>query len=394
MKIEFFNINLSELIQIYNHVPNLLSRKAIKVSLTEDSLITQNNQLIFLENARNGNYWVIATEDSNYWLLPKTNLKIDSFKYETLKSLFHCDGYQPENTSKFSLLHPARVSLTPSSLKWKLEERGRLDFLDVAKTAELSQLQAELESMYEENNKLQFQLESLTQYPHLLQSQLKHLSEQIQAQKQQFNQKIQQTAQESQSLLNILNNNLNKIDTELKEIKNYLVSNHKQNLSKSNIDSNQNTINYEYQVIQQPVDQYQIPSSSQPSGESQFPWVSAYNHNPDNFSKFALEVADTEDSINQRRLGNNQAVIFEKVRRGRGNYWLLTVKNENYLVPRGDLKINQYNLQTITALFHFIGDFTENSPKFTLVKPAMVFPLEAEKWQLQERGVLKFEFFL
>jgi hypothetical protein len=390
-EMDVFNINFSELIQIYNHLPNLLARKAIKVSLTEDSLITQNNQLIFLENARNGNYWVIGTEDSNYWLLPKANLKIDSFKYETLKSLFHCDGYQPENDSKLSLIQPAKVSLTPSSLRWKLEERGRLDFLDVAKTAELSKLKTELELMYEENNKLQFQLESLTQYPHQLQSQVKQLTEQIQAQKHEFNKQIQQTAQENQSLLRILSDNVNKIDTELKEIKNYLVSNHQQNLPKSNIGSDENTINYKSPVTQQPVSQSQ---KEVPSGYSyalpQLPWVSNYNQNPDDFAKLGLEVSQTEESINQRRLGNNQPVIIEKVRKGRGNFWLLSHIDEDYLIPKGDLKINQFNLPTIEALFQCIGEFPENSQRFTLVKPAMVFSIESEKWQLKELGILRF----
>jgi hypothetical protein len=171
--------------------------------------------------------------------------------------------------------------------------------------------------------------------------------------------------------------------------KNITTSPH-ENVPEGNTPRDENTEEQTSQVIPKPAIQSPEVSPSQHYVESQLPWISDYNLNPDNFLKFAQEVSATEESINQRRLGNNQPVIIEKVRKGRGNYWLLTNANEHYLVPKGELKINQYNLPTIEALFQCIGDSLENSNKLTLVKPAMVFPIESEKWQLQERGVLQF----
>ncbi|MBD2199434.1 MULTISPECIES: hypothetical protein [Calothrix] len=186
--------------------------------------------------------------------------------------------------------------------------------------------------------------------------------------------------------------NIQSLKTEvIAEIKNYLDSRDQENLLKTNIPPEETIRNPEPEVIQLvEIQPQEVTHHPLPSAESQIPWVSAYNHNPEKFSKFALEVSVTEESINRRGFGNNQPIIIEKVRKGRGNYWLLTDANEHYLVPKGDLKINQYNFPTIEALFQSIGDSPENSQKFTLVKPAMVFPLESEKWQLQERGLLQF----
>ncbi|BAY26364.1 hypothetical protein NIES2100_61780 [Calothrix sp. NIES-2100] len=379
---EHFNINLSELIEIYNYRPHVLSRKAIKVSLTEDDIIIQNNPQIFLETTRNGNYWVIVTEDSNYWLLPKANLKIDIFKYETLKLLFNCDEYQPETAKKFSLIQPAQVDPTPDSLKWKLEKPGKLEFLNFSKTSELSKLQAEIECLNEENNKLQFQLEQLSQEPYQLQSQFKQLTEQIQSQKQEFNKQIQQAAQETHSLLNRMqmqfSTQLNKLETELKDIKIYLTSNQQKKLP---------PVNKDFQISTTPT---QEVSFNQADGSPQLSWLSAYNHNPDSFSELALEVSETEESMIQRRLGNNQPVVIEKVRKGRGKYWILILSQQNYLVPKSDLKINPFNLSRVQVLFQCIDYLPEKSHAFTLIKPAVVFLNESGKWQLQELGVLKF----
>lgn len=52
-----FSINLSEkdLIEIYNHVPQVLLNKVIKISITQDNPL-------FLKEEHNGNYWLIKTD--------------------------------------------------------------------------------------------------------------------------------------------------------------------------------------------------------------------------------------------------------------------------------------------------------------------------------------------
>ncbi|MBD2199433.1 MULTISPECIES: hypothetical protein [Calothrix] len=174
------------------------------------------------------------------------------------------------------------------------------------------------------------------------------------------------------------------------EIKKYFVANPQENLLEKDTVPDEKPDKHRSEITQTRETQSQ-QVFSQSSNEYQLPWVSKYNQNPDYFATFALEVSATEESINQRRLGTNQAVIIEKVKKGRGNYWLLADTNEHYLVPKGELKINQYNLPTIAALFQCTGESPENSQKFTLVRPAMVFPIESEKWQLETVGMLKFE---
>lgn len=176
-KLEKLNFSESELVQIYNNAPKSLLRKIIKVSVTEDSLIKKNQGQIVLENAQNGNYWVIPTEDSNYWLFPKNQLKINIYRYETVKSLFKCQGYQPEEADKFTLSKPARVYLNPSGKQWQLEEQGVLEFCSASPASEL---QLELEQANEEIEQLQAQLEQSHREIEQLQAQLTKKNQAIQ----------------------------------------------------------------------------------------------------------------------------------------------------------------------------------------------------------------------
>ncbi|MEG3845356.1 coiled-coil domain-containing protein [Microcoleus sp. herbarium13] len=125
------DLSESELIEAYNNTPNLLSKKALKVSIIQDNVSSIfNKDNILLSEARNGNYLVIGAKDETYWLLPKENLRINPFNINTAQSLFDCQRYQPEDNREFTLKKPARVSIQPSGEEWKLEERGILDFGD------------------------------------------------------------------------------------------------------------------------------------------------------------------------------------------------------------------------------------------------------------------------
>ncbi|WP_373528725.1 hypothetical protein [Nostoc sp.] len=178
------------------------------------------------------------------------------------------------------------------------------------------------------------------------------------------------------------------------EIKNSPI--HHENLPEKDIAPVEETEDSRDEVIQTVSTPHQEISSSQSSALEQLPWVSEYNRKPDSFLKFSTEVSETKESINQRRLGTNQPLL-EKVGKGiRGSYWLLTDdqsgiydKSGIYLVPKGDLKITEFNLPTVQALFRCIGD-VERSSKFILFQPAIVSPSESDKWQLVELGELHF----
>lgn len=126
------NLAYVGLVNTYNTNPKLLEQKAIKVSEPTDSINrrhTDSSQKIILEKANNSNYWVIQDDAGiDYWLLPKSKLKIDQYRYETTKALFECNGYQAE-CSSFKLVKPAKViPLSVDEQTWQLEEPGILEF--------------------------------------------------------------------------------------------------------------------------------------------------------------------------------------------------------------------------------------------------------------------------
>ncbi len=125
------NLAYIELVNTYNTNPKLLEQTAIKVSEPTDSINRRHfdsSQKIVLERANNSNYWVIHDVGIDCWLLPKSKLRIDQFRYETTKALFECRGYQPEY-STFKLVKPAKVvPLSSDEQTWQLEEPGILEF--------------------------------------------------------------------------------------------------------------------------------------------------------------------------------------------------------------------------------------------------------------------------
>lgn len=117
--------------------------------------------------------------------------------------------------------------------------------------------------------------------------------------------------------------------------------------------------------------------------------VTEYNHNPSTLLKSAAVVSETEESINNRRLGSSQPVIIEESRKG--NYCIINEAGVNYMVPKEKLKINQYNYNTMEVLFECRGyQHGGSSSSFQLLKPARVSLPSGNKWQLIERGIVEF----
>lgn len=119
--------------------------------------------------------------------------------------------------------------------------------------------------------------------------------------------------------------------------------------------------------------------------------ASSYNEDPKRFltqNNNVEVVSETEDSMNQRRLGTSKAIL-KKDRRG--NYWILTENGCEYMVPKENFKINEYNYNTVQALFECLNYQASITIDFQLVKPAKVsFLTGLEKWQVEERGILQF----
>ena len=114
-----------------------------------------------------------------------------------------------------------------------------------------------------------------------------------------------------------------------------------------------------------------------------------YKEDPRSLSENAIEVSEADRSMVQPRISSTQAVIIQKVRRG--NYWILNEADIDYMVPRHNIKINEYNSKTVENLFECQGYQSEYSG-FQLIKPAKVSAIsKGETWQLVERGILQFD---
>ncbi|GGA57904.1 hypothetical protein [Okeania sp. KiyG1] len=132
----------------------------------------------------------------------------------------------------------------------------------------------------------------------------------------------------------------------------------------------------------------QEPQINPHSGSSGLQLISTYQQNPRLLSRNAIEVSETDQSIDQRRLGGGQGVILQKNRKG--NYWILNEGGIDYMVPKNNIKINEYSSETVANLFECQGYRPEYSG-FKLIKPAIVSSVSrGEVWQLEERGVLEF----
>ncbi|RAM51513.1 MAG: hypothetical protein C6Y22_10625 [Hapalosiphonaceae cyanobacterium JJU2] len=137
------------------------------------------------------------------------------------------------------------------------------------------------------------------------------------------------------------------------------------------------------------------PTNPQPNTQRNFSSsksqiIQTYNRNPKSLNKDATEVSETTDSINQRRLGGHQSVTLEKVSKGKGNYWILPEQGFLCLVPKGNLKINEYNYETVATLFDCYNYQSGYSNDFQLITPATVISVGQDQWELRERGELKF----
>ena len=129
-------------------------------------------------------------------------------------------------------------------------------------------------------------------------------------------------------------------------------------------------------------------SANQYSGSSGLQLILTYQQNPRLLSRNAIEVSETDQSIDQRRLGGGKGAILQKARRG--NYWILNEGGIDYVVPKNNIKINEYNLNTVANLFECQG-YRSGYSGFKLMKPARVSAISrGETWQVVERGVLQF----
>ncbi|WYL96040.2 MAG: hypothetical protein HEQ35_21415 [Gloeotrichia echinulata IR180] len=124
-----------------------------------------------------------------------------------------------------------------------------------------------------------------------------------------------------------------------------------------------------------------------PQSESDL--IDRFNSNPKTLSQNPIEVSETSESIDNRRLGYNKPVAVEKVGRNKGIAWVIKIDGSDYLVPKPKLTINEYNYETIESLFNCKNYQSGQSQEFKLLNAAKLVS-QGETWELSEKGELSF----
>ncbi|MEG3845353.1 hypothetical protein [Microcoleus sp. herbarium19] len=319
----------AQLVAAYNHNLNLLSKKTVEVSETEESM-SQGGQLVTLESTRRGNYWIITAGEFNY-LVPSPKLRINAHNYKTLEKLFDCCGYQPGKSNEILLLKSAKVSVMSIGQKWGLVERGLLYFEP------------------REEGEVENQREIIL------------VPEETPTSQSEFRQVRTSSYQNPQ-------------ERQVESTLNHKIAS----------DPNQSTPTPENQSRPAPPELYMSPQEAE--------LVIAYNKNADSLLKLkkATEVSETDESINQRRLGIiGQPAVLQASRWG--DYWIIAEGSFNYLVPRSSIKFKQNTYETVQVLFECYGGQLGAFHQFKLLKAAQVSSIYPQKWELIERGILLFE---
>ncbi|MFB2770955.1 hypothetical protein ACE1AT_16935 [Pelatocladus sp. BLCC-F211] len=161
----------------------------------------------------------------------------------------------------------------------------------------------------------------------------------------------------------------------------------------------QATKNYSSSEYIEPIKLLSIEDYAKETSISDFdspniPHLEEYNKDPESLEKYKpILLSITDETIHQCRLGITQPILLEKNRRG--NYWIIPenepAKIGKYLVPKANLKINEYSLETFKLLFEIDGENQNNSSKFKVIKPALLIYIEQDTWQLKEPGIIKLE---
>jgi len=205
------NLPEAKFVETYNNVPQVFSHAAIAVTLTPESYRNEEGQSLFLENQKNGSYWIVASEEGIYWLVPNIEVRINPPRMKSLERLFETMGDTARNSDRFTLLQPGRVTLMQSGWEWRLEIQGILEFGNVSHSYRVApqnnndgvdeiyeEMRSQVESLLKERSQLQSQLEQQRQQ---MQSQFDELSSemrsQMQSQVSQLWQRIEQLERET-----------------------------------------------------------------------------------------------------------------------------------------------------------------------------------------------------
>jgi hypothetical protein len=146
-----------------------------------------------------------------------------------------------------------------------------------------------------------------------------------------------------------------------------------------------------FPVFENIPEQIQPPEVKAPISPAERDLLDFYNRSPDipeNIRKDATDVSIDQDALNRLRDGDVSQLTFVADRKG--NFLVVRRGGCQYLVPNKKRPINSLIHKTVKSIYTCEG-YHENYEQFTLVRPALVEEIASDRWQLGQKGVLKFK---
>jgi exonuclease VII large subunit len=124
--------SVHKLLQVYQTNSKSLLVEARVTEAPESIIQRRSNPNLVPNLIESGNFdYLIVKDEENtnqYWLFPKTTLKVNQYEYETIEALFNCHNYQ-NRPSTFQVHKPASMVRNYASSSWQPIEKGELEFV-------------------------------------------------------------------------------------------------------------------------------------------------------------------------------------------------------------------------------------------------------------------------
>ena len=144
-------------------------------------------------------------------------------------------------------------------------------------------------------------------------------------------------------------------------------------------------------VLESIPEQLQPPEVKAPISPAERDLLDCYNRSasiPKDIRKDAIDVSIDPDALNRLRDGDVSQMIF--VPDQKGNFLVVRQGDYQYLVPNKKRPINSHIHKTVKSIYTCEG-YREDYEQFTLVRPALVEEIAIDRWQLSQKGGLKFK---
>jgi hypothetical protein len=138
-------------------------------------------------------------------------------------------------------------------------------------------------------------------------------------------------------------------------------------------------------------EQIQPPEVKAPISPAERDLLDFYNRSadiPKDIRKDAIDVSIDQHSLTLLQDGDASQVTF--VTDQNGEFLVVRRGSFQYLVPNKKRPINSHIHKTVKSIYTCEG-YHENYEQFTLVRPALVEEVANDRWQLGQKGVLKFK---